>query len=182
MIALTILFLLVSIVSISALIYVLKHSRKPLIQEAKNEEIPEGVITPLEAVTLDDSQNEQLKIKLKEINQELKKNINGRVKYHSITFRENAEKFPAESIIEIERLYKKAGWHVNSSARNAYDRYGRIEGTDWHLTFTMPENCQLPPQMKKVRVVVEPEMDTGPSLEELGIDSLEEKFKKLEKI
>ena len=74
---------------------------------------------------------------------------------------------------EIQRLYIKAGWKTRI-----------LEGWNhktWKICFTLPDDVKLPKQITNVRVNVIPENKKEPTLEELGIDTLEQRFKNLEK-
>ena len=108
---------------------------------------------------------------MKRVNDTLTKTIDGNTKVCIIEFEFN-ESFPKESVYEIERLYKKAGWEVT------IDNYWSAK---WKLNFTLPNDVQLPKQLTNIRVDVPKEVEKEPTLEELGIDTLEQLFNELEK-
>lgn len=155
-------------------------SRKNIKNEEENikKEIPEDVITPLEALTLNEKEIRKLRSELVSINENLRKTINGFIRTTTMSFSENDD-FPTESIYEIKRLYIEAGWLVDLEKSNEYGtKYGV-----WKMKFELPINTKLPNQFTQVRVnpVVEKSNNTEISLEELGIDTLDQKFKNLEK-
>lgn len=160
-----------SLALLLVMILILKSKKK---EEIKEEiiEIPEGVITPLEALMLDQKQKDHLKVVMKRVNDTLTKTIDGHTKTCIIDFEFN-DSFPKESVYEIQRLYKKAGWEVDLV---------EYWNARWKLNFTLPNNVELPKQLTNIRIDLrKPQEESELSLEELGIDTLEQKFKELEK-
>lgn len=150
-------------------------NRKP--KQLSPNELPDGIITPSEALMLDESQKKTLQGYLNWINGYLKSTINAHNTSCIVSFADKINKeFPVESLYEIERLYKKAGWKARLYRKTDYTNPYNVNRSWWEIKFKLPYGIQIPSQINKVRVQTD-----EPSLEELGIDILEQKFKELEK-
>ena len=161
-----------SIIALAAILcaIILRSNKKPF-KSAEEKQIPEGVITPEESLVLDDKQKVALKKMMKNVNEILTRNIDGNTRSCDIRF-DFADDFPKESIYEIERLYKLAGW-ITKIDKGYYSSF-------WQIKFSLPEHIELPKQLTGVRVDIA-DSQSDPNLSELGIDPLEEKFKELER-
>jgi len=166
--------IILPIASVLLIVFILSfvfHRKRK--REQENPLIPEGVITPVEALMLDKKQKSCLKNTLKQINETLIKEINGYTRSHTIKFK-FTDDFTKESIYEVERLYKQAGWKAEINK-------GYYHDSEWSVEFTIPEDLKMPKQLTNIRVDVVIETEKEPTLKELGIDVLEEKFKVLER-
>jgi hypothetical protein len=174
MIFLTIAFILLGLCA--KLLYEKSEKSKPPVSPSM---IPEGVITPAEALTLDTKQMVKLQDWLARMNKMITDEINGDIRTYTHKFDYKDDDFPVESLYEMKRLYTQAGWIVKLKHKSKGDYY-RLDKW-WEMSFTLPTSVEPPQQMTKVRVIAEPTLDAGPSLEELGIDTLDARFKDLEK-
>jgi len=136
------------------------------------EELMDGVITPVEALTLTDEQREYLREIIKNTSCSLRRDINQTDREHSYHY-PISDKFPFESVEEVKRLYTKAGWIVTDGGF-ANDITKPI------LKFRIPKETVPPAQLKhQTRVRIEPQEvpEKEPALE---LDPLELQFKELE--
>lgn len=137
-----------------------KKKLQTKIEEVKYD-VPKGIITPLEALKLNDYEISYLKKEIDNINNKLKMTTNGYDKIITYTLYENEDYFSIKSAYEIEKLYTRAGWVVKAKRTTQYiSEYSWSKRHIWKITFKLPSSISISDQLSKTEIVnLYPETD-----------------------
>jgi hypothetical protein len=140
--------------------------------------VSNGVVTPLDVLTITENEIEIIKSKIIKINSILKEKINEINKDTLFVF--DTKNISVKSILEIKKIYSQANWIVSVDTEHMEMVKAACKSDSIKdlitLKFKLPDNIEP----LKIRIDLS-DIKQKELLKEFEIETLEEKFEKLEK-